>query len=171
MEDKEFIEKLIKSRKLQSETNEDWEVYELVEEEIFRQDKVRDLEIYFYGFDDETFGDSVIFYYLECVFYDTRVGAFGNKYTETQIIEKFIGNFEIFNPHAIDWYALIIQHFLAHFSENTLQIMNKAIMKLSNNRRKVLGKLLKDAKSGIFQYDDMDKIVAQYESFITLCES
>lgn len=170
METQAFIDKLIKSRKLLSDTNEDWEIYDLIEQEIYQQKKVRDLEVYFYGFDDETFGDPEILNYLECIFYGTRIGEEGNRYTEAEIIEKLIQNFEIFNPHACDWYASIIQELLAHFSDKTYDIMYAQIAMLDNERKKELGELLENAES-FSEYDNMDKIIDQYNSFIALCEN
>lgn len=170
METQALIDKLIRSRKLLSETNEDWEIFDVIEQEIYQQKRVRDLEVYFYGFDDETFGDPEILNYLECIFYGTRIGEEGDRYTEAEIIEKLIQNFEIFNPHACDWYGLIIQELLAHFSDKTYDIMCEQIAKLSNERKKELGELLENAVS-FSEYDDIDRITDQYDNLIVLCET
>lgn len=170
METQALIDKLIRSRKLLSDTNEDWEIYDVIEQEIYQQKKVRDLEVYFYGFDDETFGDPEIMNYLECVFYGTRIGEEGNKYTEAEIIEKLIQNFEIFNPHACDWYGLIIQELLAHFSDKTYDSICEQIAKLSSERKKELGELLENAES-FSDYDDMHRITDQYNGLIAQCEN
>ena len=171
METTEFINQLIKSRKLESETNEDWEIYELVEQEIYHQNKVRDLEVYFYGFDDITYGDSSISNYFETIFFSTQIGKQGNRYTEEKIIGNLIEYFEIFVPHGNAWLAYILDLILLHFSKNSFKIICESILKLTINRRKMLGNILRNSQKGMFIYDEKGRVEAEYNAIIELCES
>lgn len=161
--EEEIISKLILSRKL--ENDDDYDIFEELENQIHHEKKVYQLAVYFYGFDDAVFGDSPIFNYIEAVFYYSKLPEF-NLFKEKELISELLENVNIFIPHAREWYAYILNLMLFNYQDNPYDKIIEKLKDLESEKKKEIGLILKDSSRDYFMSDNEGRVKIQYELII-----
>lgn len=162
---KEIIEKIISSRALRGEDS--YVIYDFLQDEIFHQRKMHPIHVYLYGYDDESNDDSSIWNFSEYIFFTLLEEPFNKR--ESDLVEVFVKYFEIFVPHAINWYGDITNWLLYHYKENPCEEFKRNIRMLSENQRGLLGNILKNSNKDSFIYDDKGRVEREYNEIIEIC--